>query len=337
LEIKIMTSLADRYKQITPTTESGYRSNDPSVRSYGNRVGYIRGDVKIFKPVVDVKQCVRFFPYKGFCTEQVLVHSNIGADGHAVPCLKTKQQACPLCDLGKKIFLEEGKEASKPYWSKTRWLAWIVDRNAESEGPQLFDMANRSMERLRGLMQDQESGAIVCIDDLATGRDVYFEKGKEDSKATMNTIQFLQIGSKEKPMTVGDKPIPSDANLMMVENSLSKRTWGWYQYVYGEGFLEDVIVYQTPAEMLRLAGVPEHIPGIAATEQSVTLTAPTPTRLITNTMPCADLEEPKPETEKPEELVAVGASAAPASEFVDKMDTIKAKIAAARAAKEAAK
>lgn len=97
-------------------------------------------------------------------------HENIGPDNSSYVCLdKTLNQACPICEQ-RGNFSDEDANELRP---RKRWLGWVIDRDAEREGPQLWDISPTADKNISGLLIDR-LGRVVHMDDPDNGFDLEF-------------------------------------------------------------------------------------------------------------------------------------------------------------------
>jgi hypothetical protein len=145
--------------------------------------GPIIGDVAQWKPK-EGKNRIRIIPWSTDPARLGLgmdlwVHSGVGADNSTYVCLaKMKGEACPICEERASLDDEEAAKELRPY---KRVVCWIIDRNAEDEGPQLFLMGAKMESELNELSVD-EAGEILQIDHPDEGYDVEFSRAGKGMK-----------------------------------------------------------------------------------------------------------------------------------------------------------
>jgi len=114
---------------------------------------------------------------------EIFVHYDVGPDNGQYLCPeKHKNAFCPLCDERRGTDNEEERRELKP---GKRILAWVIDRDHEDRGPQLWSMP-WSMDRDLGQQAcDERTGEVLYIDDPDEGYDIAFTKegtGKTKTK-----------------------------------------------------------------------------------------------------------------------------------------------------------
>lgn len=141
---------------------------------------------KVYK-VREGKNIVRILPptwekpkHYGF---DIWVNYGIGADNQSYLSLaKMKNQKDPIAEA-RAVATREGDEAlGRALQARQRILMWIIDRNAEDEGPQLWPAAFTVDKDLAFLSFDDDTKDVSYIDDPENGRDFRFYKEGEGLK-----------------------------------------------------------------------------------------------------------------------------------------------------------
>lgn len=98
-------------------------------------------------------------------------HNDIGPDRGAYLCArKMAAQPCPMCD-NRSEFDEEDSKALRP---QHRYILWIIDRNNERAGPQIWDVSAKTDKLLANL--SVEDGKVLNIDSPDDGYDIEFRR-----------------------------------------------------------------------------------------------------------------------------------------------------------------
>ncbi len=115
----------------------------------------------------------------------IFVNYNIGVDSQSYLALAKMKKEHPELDIdGKDPLLEAKHEAeregdeklAKELQPTQRVAAWIIDRNAEDEGPQFWAIPFTVDKAFANLSFDEDTKEVVYIDDPDSGCDVRFYK-----------------------------------------------------------------------------------------------------------------------------------------------------------------
>lgn len=142
----------------------------------------------------------------------VWVHYSAGPDKTHVICnSKMKLGACFGCE--QRILAERaGDDAlTKELAPRRRAGLWLVDRNAESEGPQVWLMPATLEEDIQSLSVDRTDGSIYLVDDPYNGYDVTFERTGERINTRYTSPQIARRASSVNPAMleyIAENPIP---------------------------------------------------------------------------------------------------------------------------------
>lgn len=101
------------------------------------------------------------------------IHYGIGADEGAYLCLdKMKGEECPICEARRNATDEEADELK----ASMRPLCWVIDRDNEKAGPQLWSLPNTLFREINLRSVDKKSNAPILIDDPEEGYDIVFTR-----------------------------------------------------------------------------------------------------------------------------------------------------------------
>lgn len=108
--------------------QAAFKKNDTSNNEGGNRPNnyYLFWNMKD-----DEKATVRFLPDTnpdnpmGFLVEKLMHNLEINGEKKKIPCLKMYGEECPICDVSRAYYKEEGKKSpnGKKYWRKKQHIA----------------------------------------------------------------------------------------------------------------------------------------------------------------------------------------------------------------------
>lgn len=140
----------------------------------------------------------------------VLIHRNVGPDKGTYLCLdKMLGQPCPVCD----VFHAEEAEALK---LSDRVLAWIIDRNNEKAGPQLWNMPLGTSKDISLASELRGGKGALLIDNPDEGHDVYFDREGEKERT-----RYKQFEVVKEPSYINENEDKQDAWLdFVMENCL---------------------------------------------------------------------------------------------------------------------
>lgn len=146
----------------------GVNTNDP----------YLANNLKIYK-APEGDNIVRAMPptwnkaaHYGF---DVHIHYGIGSDNAAYLCLeKMKGNACPICEARQKATRDGDEEYAQELRPSHRVLMYILDREKERDGVQVWSIGSRMDSDIAMLCSDKRTGQRLNIDDPENGYDLDF-------------------------------------------------------------------------------------------------------------------------------------------------------------------
>ena len=119
----------------------------------------------------------------------IIVHRNVGPDNGTYLCLdKMKGEPCPICDAWRGDDIDELKPSD-------RVLCWLIDRNDEKAGPQLWAMPLGVSKDISAVSQVKGSGEVLMIDDPESGYDVFFDREGEKTRTQYKRIAVARDAS----------------------------------------------------------------------------------------------------------------------------------------------
>lgn len=140
---------------------------------------YLNPDVKVFKPKTG-KSITRIMDatWSGATHYglNIWLHYGLGPNGVTVLCLKSLNQFCPVCEEVEKARRNQDEDFAKEYSAKPRVLLYLIDRENEDIGPQVWPMPKTADTKLALAAEDEVTNEILFIDDPENGYDVVIVK-----------------------------------------------------------------------------------------------------------------------------------------------------------------
>lgn len=231
------------------TSKYGYagRSRE-SVETVANRRissydSFFDTSIKLFKPRLG-GNALRFLPstwgpkmgddHFGY---SVFVHRDIGVDHGTYLCsMKTQDpethkemnQRCPICEGRDQLQADRAKkeilDGLKP---REVVLAYVIDRNAESEGPQIWTMSLRTNQEFAGRMVNKRTKEAILIDDPENGYDVEFRREGERLKTKYSVFEI----SREMTYLCDDEKV-QDAWIKFIKDHPIPEILMFHEYDY---------------------------------------------------------------------------------------------------------
>jgi hypothetical protein len=192
----------------------------------GNREGFLKSEFKVWTPKSGTNW-VRILPPTWDGAEHYgldcHVHYNIGLDSSAFICLDAadefgydSDEPCPCCALRAKESKRGNEKQAEDLRARKRVLVWMIDRDKESEGPQLWPMPWTIDRDLAQRSVHKKSGEVYAIDDPEDGYDISFER----EGANQNT-KYTAIDIERKPSPLcDDRELEEDWLAAIEENPL---------------------------------------------------------------------------------------------------------------------
>ena len=131
----------------------------------------------------------------------IYVHSQIGADGGYYLCNKEhkKSDECVLDNERQAANAEGDKAYADKLKAQHRVAGWVIDRDNEKDGPQLFSMAWTLDRDISKVSQDPTSGEVLNIDDPDNGYDFSFDY-KAPAKEVPGKFEAVQIARRSSSL-----------------------------------------------------------------------------------------------------------------------------------------
>lgn len=194
------------------------------------RTGYVVEGTKMFSPKAG-NHTIRILPYSWkdkkwgkYFGIDVYAHYDIGPDHSSFLCLeKMKIGSCPLCDERDKAAAAGDDTLAQKLRPNHRVACWVIDRNAQRDGPMLFLMPHTLDQEIQKRLADRRTGEIYDIDNPEEGYDIDFEREGESLKTKYGGVQFNR---KATPLSEDDD-----------------EAQGWLDFIK-ENPVPDVLVFQ---------------------------------------------------------------------------------------------
>lgn len=112
------------------------------------------------------------------------VHFNIGIDRASYLCNLSLNHSpvCGLCEIHSKLARDGKKLEADAIRASSRAVAWVIDREHEEKGPQLFMFPASLEQTIWNICKDKETGRMRYIDDPINGHTVFLTRVGDDEK-----------------------------------------------------------------------------------------------------------------------------------------------------------
>lgn len=151
----------------------------------GAREGFIDPKFTEYR-VKEGENCIRVLPPTSDIMEhfgfEVWVHWGAGPDGSNYICPQHtpdedgETSECPICKEADEARADGDKDYADALKAKKRVLYWIIDRDEEREGPQVWGCPWTVDRDLSALAVDERTREVIPLDDPEEGYDVTFKK-----------------------------------------------------------------------------------------------------------------------------------------------------------------
>jgi hypothetical protein len=188
----------------------------------GNFDSIFKSKYKVLK-VRDGKNLIRILPptwdgakHYGY---DLWVNYGIGVDNQSYLSLsKMKGEKDPLAEARRDAEKQGDKDLVKALNPRQRILMWVIDRNDEDEGPQLWAAPFSVDKALASLSFDEDTKEVMYVDDPKEGNDIRFYKEGQGLKTDyppekMRILQASPIHSDKGQAQewldyIADNPLP---------------------------------------------------------------------------------------------------------------------------------
>lgn len=175
-------------------------------RSFAGRDSYFSKDAKFYitKPGANK---IRILPptwdKAKHYGHDIYVHYGIGPDNVGYLCLdRTYGEVCSLCNARSDADKSGDDDLAKALRATRRVAVYVIDRNAEGEGPKVWPMPQTVDKEICAQAWDKDSGEVYAVDNPDEGYDVSFEvEGQGQTKKYVG-VRLARRGS---PLSDDDK------------------------------------------------------------------------------------------------------------------------------------
>ncbi len=126
-----------------------------------------------------------------------------------------KGEACPICEEYAKVRRSD-EEYAKQLKAKKRVLVYLIDRDAEKEGLQVWSMPQNLDAEIVKISVDKRTGETFSPDDPRQGFDVSFERNGKGLKTKYEAVQLARresdLGNDDWWQEATDNPLPELLN-----------------------------------------------------------------------------------------------------------------------------
>ena len=227
------------YRGANRTVESVARASKAFANQFDR---WLNGeDLQIFKPR-DGENNIRILPPTWDDQEKygdgwhifVDLHYRVGADNTTYLCLrKMKDEPCPICEARDASEDEEERDNLRV---NRRALVWLIDRDNEKAGPQLWPMPLTLFREINTRSVDKKSNKPILIDDPDNGYDISFVK---EGKEVHSKYIGVEIDRDPTPLSKNDSK--QERWLEIIENNPLPDLLQFYEYDHIEKVLHGKI------------------------------------------------------------------------------------------------
>ncbi len=197
----------------TRGSQKGFEYHRPTVEGAKKRVEQRGGNEfdSIFKPNTKVYKVnddnvIRLLPptwpdpkHFGF---DIFVHYGVGPDGQTYLCPKEMLgEPCPVCEERARAVKDGDDDYAKELKPSKRVVYYLIDRDAEKEGVQLWAAPWTVDRDINTLIVDKRSGEVLAIDDPENGYDIEFSR---TGKQLTTKYLGMQIARRESDLGKSD-------------------------------------------------------------------------------------------------------------------------------------
>ena len=153
----------------------------------------------------------------------IYVHYGIGADNNAYLCRKKMlNEACPICEEQKRAEREGDEEYSKQLKPKQRVAFYLLDRDDEEKGVQIWASPWGFDRDVCKISVDKRSGEVLELDNPEDGYDIEFERTGKGIKTKYEGVKIARkasdLDNDEALEFVNENSIPDILNFYSYEH-----------------------------------------------------------------------------------------------------------------------
>ncbi len=183
----------------------------------------------------------------------IRVHYSVGPDAGTYLCLAMKDEECPICSAR----LEMDEEEAKELRVGQRLVCWVIDRNNEKGGPQVWAMPPKLFREINARSVNKKTNAPILIDHDENGHDFTFNREGTDKRSA-----YAQVDIEREPSPVSNDERQQARWLKHIEDNPLPEVLRFYEADYLEKVLtgrasrkseEDEEQDQQPVRRARLA------------------------------------------------------------------------------------
>lgn len=181
-----------QYRGKERTVESVTRKSRQSGGLYDS---YLIPDAQMFKAKEGENQ-VRILPATWKDLEKwgdgweiaIYLHYNVGPDNGAYLCTdKMKNEPCPVCEARRKTDDPEEADQLRPSY---RALCWVIDRENEKAGPQVWSIPLTLFKEINIRSVDKKTNTPILIDSPEDGYDLSFRREGSSKKTKYTGLEI---------------------------------------------------------------------------------------------------------------------------------------------------
>ncbi len=282
-----------------------YQKRDPdTVRQRANMRGgdfdsMFKDGAKLFKPR-EGKNIIRILPptwpdanHYGY---EIWCNYGIGIDEQSYLSLsKMKSEPDPLADARKQAEREGNKKLADELAPKRRVLIYVIDRNAEEEGPQLWSAPWTVDKDFCNIAYDEDTREVIMVDDPEEGCDIRFYKEGTGRNTKYDAAKMKIM----KPTPLHEDEVIMNEWLDFVQSSPLPDVLNYYDFDHIASVFDGHLVKGNPpkVEDEGLAPKPK-VPRVAVEdhdEDGVVQPRPRP-KVVAKEEPPFDLDDETPNT-----------------------------------------
>lgn len=183
--------MAFKYKRRDPSTVDKRASQQG-----GDFVGLFKDEYQQYK-VKKGDNWIRILPPTWDAAEHygldVWVHYSVGPTKETIVCNhKMYGKKCAVCDSMARMAAAGDETEAAELKPKKRVAVWMLDRDEEKKGPQVYAMPWTLDRDIAKLSKDKRTGAIYYLDDPREGYDLSFEKTGEKVNTKYEGVQLMR-------------------------------------------------------------------------------------------------------------------------------------------------
>ncbi len=239
-----MAKLGFKYRGGDRDVSGAARRSKQSSGSYDN---WLVEGIPLFKPR-EGENTVRILPptwvddkeqaekWGDYWDITIARHRNVGPDEATYLCLNKMQgKPCAVCDARKESRDDEERDALR---IQSGPLCWMIDRNNEKAGPQVWAVPIKLFRELNLRSVDKKTEQLVLIDDPEDGYDVFFTREGNDKRT-----QYLSVEIDRDPTPLHEDEKKQQQWLDYIVDNPLPDVLNFYEYDY----VKDVLYGAAPA------------------------------------------------------------------------------------------